>query len=386
MSALVHEKNIYMLLILIFLTSLLVVAFAIPPIILLAFEKRLFDDPTESRKVHQHIVPNLGGVAIFTGFLFSACLFIPPTLLPQANILMAAGLILFMTGLKDDMIGLSPLKKFSAQTVSAAIIAFIANIRIKDLHGLLGIETLNEYASIVFTIIFIVAIINAFNLIDGIDGLAASLGIMLSLTYAFIFFQSGEIGWAYLSISLTGALVGFLFFNITPARIFMGDSGSLLLGFIAAVLSIKFINLAAISQLNFGLIPITSSLSVVFAILIIPIFDTTRVFTLRILKGNSPFVADSNHTHHRLLDLGLSHMQSTLVLTLINVMFVVMAIFFQRLGDVLLLPLIAGAVLVSNFALTIYVWRVRNKPAKPTFHLKKEKTFGEKVLEFTSEN
>ncbi|WP_316833813.1 MraY family glycosyltransferase [Pedobacter nutrimenti] len=384
-----HIKKEIMLLTIIFLTSLLLVVFAIPPIITLAVRKRLFDAPAESRKIHKRIIPNFGGVAIFTAFIFSCSLFIPTALLPHARLLMAAGLILFMIGLKDDMIGLSPLIKFGAQFANALIIAVIADLRIENLHGILGFDHLNYYASVALTVIVMVGVINAFNLIDGIDGLAASLGVMVSLTYAFLFFQAGEIGWAYLAIALTGALIGFLFYNITPARIFMGDCGSLVLGFISIVLSIKFLNLSDAKAISFGVVPITANLGLVLAVLIIPVFDTLRVFTLRMLNKKSPFTADSNHLHHRLLSLGLSHVQSTLILTVTNSLFVVMAVSLQFLGNAQLVGLIIATALCSNGLLTLYIGKYRRPIVVNTVTTGpavKEKSFGEQVLEKISEN
>lgn len=348
-----------MLFVLIFVTSLLVVAFAIPPIITVAFQKRLFDDPVESRKVHKRIVPNFGGIAIFSGFLFTCSLFIPSNLLPEGNILMAAGLILFLIGLKDDIVGLSPLIKFIAQFASAAILAVVADIRISTLQGMFGIYELPYLSSIFLTVFFIVGIVNAFNLIDGIDGLAGTLGIMLSLVYAFLFFRSAEPGWSYLSLSLTGALLGFLFYNVTPAKIFMGDSGSLLLGFIAAVLSIKFLEVGKGNNGHFGSLTLSANLALVVAILIIPIFDTLRVFTLRILRNTSPFTADNNHLHHRLLFLGLSHIQATLVLVVCNIIFVIMALTFQHFGNSQLIGLLMLAILTVNGMLSLYIERYK---------------------------
>jgi UDP-N-acetylmuramyl pentapeptide phosphotransferase/UDP-N-acetylglucosamine-1-phosphate transferase len=378
---------------------LLVVAFAIPPVITVSFQKRLFDNPSESRKIHKRIIPNFGGIAIFTGFLFTCSLFIPTSLLPEANILMGAGLILFMTGLKDDIVGLSPLVKFIAQFTSAFIIAMVANLRIVDLHGIMGVNVMPYYASITLTVFFIVGIVNAFNLIDGIDGLAGSLGVIFSLLYAYMFYRAGAMGWSYLSLSLTGALIGFLFFNVTPARIFMGDSGSLMLGFVAAVLSIKFMGLGANSDIMIGSIHITAVAGLVVAILIIPIFDTLRVFTLRILRNTSPFTADSNHLHHRLLFLGLSHVQATLVLSVTNVLFIVMALSLQHLDNTQLVSLLVLTILCINGGLSVYIEYYKKSlsavstpkpfPEKIDFTEAKsqhKKSFGEEILEKISEN
>lgn len=376
-----------MLLTLIFLTSLLMVCFSIPAIINLAFRKRLFDKPSELRKVHKRIVPNFGGIAIFTAFLFSCSLFIKSELLPEVNILMAGGLILFMIGLNDDIVGLGPLKKFIVQFASALIIALAADIRITSLHGLLGYEELNYYTSVFLTVLFIVGIVNAFNLIDGIDSLAASLGTFVSLIYAYLFWNAGYLGWSYLSIALTGSLVGFLFFNVSPARIFMGDSGSLLLGFVCVVLSIKFIDVAASTPVKFGTTNIEAGFGLVLAVLIIPIFDTLRVFALRVIRNRSPFKADNNHLHHRLLFLGLSHMQSTLVLVVVNILFVIMAVSFQNIGNTQLVSLIILTVLATNGMLSLYIERFKKgllsrAKSEPVV----VKSFGEEILEKITEN
>jgi len=381
-----------MLFTLIYLTSLLVVAFAIPPIITVSLRKRLFDDPNESRKIHKRIIPNFGGVAIFTGFLFSCSIFIPSQVLPEANVLMAGGLVLFMIGLKDDIIGLSPGIKFVAQFASAFIVAMVANIRISDLHGIFGFYDIPYYASITLTVFFIVGIVNAFNLIDGIDGLAGSIGLILSVVFGVLFFKSGDLGWAYLATALAGALLGFLFFNVTPARIFMGDSGSLLLGFIAAVLSIKFMTVSLTENVLAGPFVITSGAGLVTAILVIPVFDTLRVFTLRIMRGTSPFTADSNHIHHRLLSLGLSHVQATLVLASVNTVFIIAALSLQSIGDAQLISLMMLLMLSLNGVLSLFINRFKRNslllPDSPNAikPAKSEKSFAERVLEKISEN
>lgn len=379
-----------MLLLSTFLFSFLIVSFLIPSIIDLAFKKRLFDDPTDQRKVHKRIVPNFGGIAIFTGFLLSCSLFISPELMPEANKLMAGGLILFMIGLNDDLIELGPKIKFTAQFISAFIIVIMADIRIENLQGFIGVYELEYITSVCFTLIVIVGIVNAYNLIDGIDGLASSLGIVLSVLYAYLFWHSGHMGWAAVSISMTGALLGFLLFNVTPARIFMGDSGSLLLGFIAIVLSIKFIDISSRETVQFGTIDLTSNLGLVLAILIIPVFDTIRVFTLRMVRNTSPFKADSNHLHHRLLFLGFSHMQATLILVVVNILFILMAVSLQYLGSTQLISALVLTILTINGLLSVYINNYRkNLLSKVSVEGNKsasKKTFADEVIEQISEN
>lgn len=372
---------------LIFLTSLSLVAFSIPAIINLAFKKRLFDNPSELRKVHKKIVPNFGGIAIFTGFLFTSSLFIKAELLHESNALMAGGLILFMVGLNDDIVGLGPLKKFIVQFISSFIIALVANIRIDNLYGFLGVNELDYYASIALTVFVIVGVVNAFNLIDGIDGLAASLGVFASVTFSYLFWNAGYLGWSYLAMALSGSLIGFLFFNVSPAKIFMGDSGSLLIGFVVVVLGLKFIQVSGAAPVKFGSVEVTSAPAFVLAVLIIPIFDTLRVFTLRIMRNRSPFTADNNHLHHRLLFLGFSHMQSTLVLVVTNLLFVVLAVSCQNLDNTQLISLLALTALAVNGGLSLYIDRFkRSLLQRSKSDAVVVRDYGDEILEKITEN
>lgn len=343
----------------IFLSSFLVVFTIIPPLIKVTSRSRLFDAPSELRKIHTSAVPNAGGIAIFIGFLFSCLIFIPLNLLPQANVLMASAMLIFIMGLKDDIDSLEPYKKFVAQFAAALMIVFLADIRITSLYGTFGINELSYQVSAGLTVFSFVGVVNAYNLIDGIDGLASSLGILLCTLYAYLFFQVEQLGYAYLAASFAGALIGFLFFNFSPAKLFLGDSGSLLLGFIAAILSIKVLNTDLAGRFVSVEPHIASIPGLVAAILIIPVFDTLRVFTIRIRKGLSPFTADSNHLHHRLLSLGLNHMQATAILLLINLLFIILAFLLQELGNNLLIMVIALIMLIINSLLSLMIYRAK---------------------------
>lgn len=341
-------------LLLIFCSSLALSALVIPTIIQVAIKRRLFDVPMESRKVHKRIIPNLGGVAIFSGFMFTQQLFIHGAGIPALNQVLMCGSILFMLGLKDDIIGLSPFKKFVVQFAAALVIVAIGDIRIMNLHGFLFIEQLNYPFSITLTVFIVVGIINAFNLIDGVDGLAGLLGLIMSLTFAYLFFNANETEWAYLAISLAGAIGGFLIFNISPAKIFMGDSGSLMIGFFAAIMGVHFVNIAESKPINLGFSTISSSVGLILSVLIIPIFDTARVFTLRIINNSSPFKADRNHLHHRLLAIGLSHFQVTASLAAITIGFIVTALLLQDAGNNQLVATLGIMIIMGNIGLTLF--------------------------------
>ena len=333
----------------------------IPPIIKITSKSKMFDEPSESRKVHKKLVPNSGGIAVFIGFLFSCLIFIPYNLLPQANVLMATAMLVFITGLTDDIDAINPLKKFISQFLAALMVSILADLRIVSLYGILDIYELSYNVSVVFTVFSFVGVVNAFNLIDGIDGLAGALGVILTVVYCYLFFKVGQLGYAYLSISLAGALIGFLYFNITPAKIFMGDSGSLLLGFIAAVLSIRIMENDIMNKLMLGDLQLNAGAGVVAAILVIPVFDTLRVFAMRIYKGTSPFTADNNHLHHRLLALGLSHIKATSILVLVNVLFILMSILLQEIGNTRLIGLITLCALTINGFISLLLIRRNRK-------------------------
>jgi UDP-GlcNAc:undecaprenyl-phosphate GlcNAc-1-phosphate transferase len=306
-----------------FLTSLLIVVFGIPSIITVAKLKGLYDNPN-SRKIHTSKIPRLGGLAIIAGFAIAASLWgLTDGSTGKLQYMQAALIILFFSGLKDDIIVISPVKKLISQIVAAAIVIFGDNIRITGFYGFMGIEEMPYLVSVGFTLFTIIVITNAFNLIDGVDGLAGGIGFIASTTFGMWFSFIDETGWAILSFALSGALLGFLVFNYNPAKIFMGDSGSLTIGFLLSILAIRFIEFNHSSYDS--VYKVASAPAIAIGILIIPLFDTIRVFVIRMIKKQSPFQADQNHMHHSLIKIGLSHREVCLILYLVNVSFVCIA-------------------------------------------------------------
>lgn len=325
--------------------SFIISFLAIPVILQIADLKKLYDVPDE-RKVHTHAVASLGGVAIFGGFLLASLLSIQGALNPEFQYFFAAALVIFFLGLKDDLIVLSASKKFVGQMIAASILIHLGGIRLDSMHGLFGFEQLPEGFGLALSYLTIIVIINSFNLIDGIDGLAASLGVLTMLIFGTYFFAINYQAYALLSYALAGSLVAFLIFNHPPAKIFMGDSGSLMIGLVNAILVIKFINVATDPAV---LIPINSAVAIGFSILIIPLLDTLRVFATRIFYGKSPFTPDRNHIHHLMLGRGLSHAAITLLCVSINIAFVVLAYTFRSWGSTILL-LVMLALACTGFA------------------------------------
>ena len=339
-----------------FLFSCIITLYAVPSLIKLAYKKRLFDDPAlEERKIHKYRTPNLGGIAVLIAFAFTACLCIPGKVLPYANYIFASGLLIFSVGLKDDLAALNPYKKFLGQTVTALIVVYFADIRLTSFYGVFGIQDIHPVVSYPVTSLLIVFIINAFNLIDGINGLLGCVSMIVSLTFGYIFFRMEEYGLAILAVSMAGAVLGFLRYNLGKARIFMGDAGAYTIGFIISVLAIQFIELNKPGEAAALADPFSHAVpAVAIAILIVPIFDTLRVIVIRLSQGKSPFTADRNHLHHRLLDTGMSHTQATLVLSAFNIVMIGTALSFHFIGTMELLILIGIVALLMNTMLWLY--------------------------------
>jgi UDP-GlcNAc:undecaprenyl-phosphate/decaprenyl-phosphate GlcNAc-1-phosphate transferase len=337
--------------IIILLASFLMVCFAIKKIIYIAHQKHLFDEPVENRKVHLTRTPNLGGVAIFCVFFLIGSIFITDKSISNINYLIAAAVILFALGLTDDLVGIAPLKKLIVQVLVALLVTTIAHIRFESLYGIFGIQQLPYWASIFVSTFFILFLVNAINLIDGINALAGSIGLLCCLIFSYFFWQLNAVGFLYLSIGMSGCLAGFLLFNITPAKIFMGDTGSLFLGFILAVFSIRFLELSAANHVLAKTASAISTPAIVLALLVIPIFDTVRVFTIRLVNKKSPFNADRNHIHHLLLDLKLSHLQATCILVAVNISAVLLVYLLGAIKAEFIFLIVTSYVLILFFFL-----------------------------------
>ncbi len=342
--------------------AFIITFFAIPVIIQIAKTKKLFDEPDE-RKVHKEVIPTLGGVGIFAGFIIAILMCVPNDLALAADVnklkyFAASAIVIFFLGLKDDIMDLSATKKFIGQIIAAGIIVRFGSIYLNNMHGFLGITTIPYYASVFLTIFTIIVITNSFNLIDGVDGLAGSLGLVTSLVFGIYFYFAKEYTYSVMAFSLTGATAGFLIYNYSPAKIFMGDTGSLLLGLINAVLVIKFINVAGSEGNNFSL---HASPALGYAILSVPLFDTLRVFSLRILDRRSPFSADRMHVHHYLLDLGFSHKQIVASSILSTLVFIGVAFILRDFNT----TVIVGILLVMSSTIIGIIYYFKQKAKLP---------------------
>lgn len=356
-----------------FITAFTLTYFAIPSVIRVARIKNLTDEPGE-RRSHSESTPSLGGIAIFAGTLFSIMLWTPfqntfDTSGGGIQYILCSFIIIFLIGAKDDIDPISPTKKLIGELLAASILVFKADVTIElGLEDILGLDNIPYFVSVFLTIFTILVIINAFNLIDGINGLSGSLTTLISLTLGIWFLLVKRYDLAIVAFSTAGAVIAFLKYNFTPAKIFMGDTGSLLIGLVCSILTIEFIELnCLLSPGDIGYaFKINAAPAVAIGILVLPLFDTLRVFITRIVNGKHPLQPDRNHIHHLLIDAKLSHMQATSVLVIVNIIFIVMVFMLQRYTDntQIILLMILGIALLLMGSLYFSVQRQNKKLSK----------------------
>jgi len=344
-----------------FLLAAGIVWFSIPSIVHLSREKHLHKSASV-RDSHDGAVPTLGGAAIFIAFGITSLIFLKAAFLPDLKLFMVALIIIFMLGVKDDLMVLTAFQKFIGELIAFDLLIFFGNVRITDLHGFMGIHEITMITSLLLTMLISFGIINSMNLIDGIDGLASGIAIIAISTFGTWFWMTGQLELVILSTALIGALLSFFYFNVFSKKnkIFMGDTGSLVLGYILTFFVIKFCESAVTAKtvLNLRAAP-----AVAMGILAIPIFDTLRVFWIRILRRQSPFHADRMHLHHILIQSGLSHLKATFILMMMNI-FLILIAFAMQLFTANIIYIVIGL-----FVICVLMTEVFN-------HLKRKTTTG----------
>lgn len=316
---------------LLFLLTLLVGSFLgsyllFPKVIAISNTKSLMAQPN-SRSSHTNKTPNMGGLVFFIAFIF-AVYFAQKWDPTQIGLAMVPGLmVLFIIGLKDDLMTVSPLTKIVAQCIAISFTLLHPAFHIEALHGFMGIEQVPVVLMLPLSAFLMLSIINAFNLIDGIDGLASIVGIVIFSVLGFLFYLLEHYYFTVLSVVIIGSLVAFLFFNLsTKKKIFMGDTGSMLIGFVMACAVIRIFSIPRmyLKELPFMMENVHL---VILALLVVPFFDMTRVFSIRALNKKSPFSADRNHIHHIFIDyFHLSHRRTSIFIGCINVCFIALFI------------------------------------------------------------
>ena len=340
-----HFPIFYVKIILGFLASFLITYFTVPTIVKISKRKNLMDEPG-LRSSHLRKIPNLGGIAIFYSIGICASIF-AYELFDSYKFLFASLVVLLYIGVMDDIVVMRAYRKLIAQILVSSLIVLGSDVRIRNLFGVFGVYELNYFLSVIFSIFTFIILINAFNLIDGIDGLSGSYSVVCSALFGISYFRLGEYNYplVVLSVVIIGSVLAFLYYNLSNYRtkkIFMGDTGSMVLGFLLAFTAICFIDIfidkkiPGVPRYHLQTAPV-----IAVAILILPIVDTMNVILIRLANKKSPFEADKNHIHHKLLSLGFTHRRSTFYIMLYYLFVVAVAYYFRHLNvNVLLLIVI----------------------------------------------
>lgn len=336
-----------------FTFSFLITFACIPIIVKISRRKNLMDEPG-TRSSHLRKVPNLGGVAIFFSLGVCAPIF-AYQLFDTYKFLFPSLVILFYIGVCDDITVVRAYKKLLIQILVSALIVVGSDVRIRSFFGLFGVNELNYFVSVIFSILTFVILINAFNLIDGIDGLAGGYSVLSSLLFSISFFWLGEYNYPLVIFCaiIIGAVLAFLYYNLSVSRvkkIFMGDTGSMILGFLLAFTAIGFIDVFIAGKgLGKPYYHLQTAPIIAVAILILPIIDTLTVIIIRVSQRKSVLEADKNHIHHRVLELGFSHRRSTLYICLYYLIIVVVTYFMRHQNINILLLTIFAIGFVGSF-------------------------------------
>lgn len=313
---------------LIVMGSFLAAYIIIPKIIWIVNHRELIDHPQE-RSSHKKDTPTMAGVAFFLTLIL-ALFFLKNWDIDGVSLnLIAALTIIFFIGLKDDLVVSSPRAKLGSEILAILFVLLCSCMQVTAFHGFLGIDNIPLWFAYSFGTVMVLTIINSFNLIDGIDGLASTVGLVIFSVYAVIFYTTGLYFYFLLCISLIAMLLAYLRYNFSGTKkIFMGDTGSLIIGFCIGFFSLRFLAMdaALFSEFSFH---IENKLIIIAAILYIPLLDTFRVIGVRLLNKKSPFYPDRNHIHHILIDSGLSHIKSSLFLGFLNLLMVGLFIFLS---------------------------------------------------------
>ncbi len=343
----------YKFAILCFITAFVVTMLCIPVIIKLAKKYSLYDMPNE-RKEHVFPIPTMGGIAVVAGMMTALFMWLPARYEAMQVSFFFSIVVIFCMGIMDDIKDVSARYKFLIQ-IGLAILMATSGIRITSFDGLFGIYDLPLPAQYTFTLLTIVGVTNAFNLIDGIDGLAGGLGFMSLTTLGIFLTLNRDFTSALIAFSLAGGIVAFLYFNLNPARIFLGDTGSLVLGFSISVLCIRLMQVNSVTTLPH--VPLF-----ILGIVFIPVFDTMRVFAIRIWKGKSPFQADKTHIHHLLTNAGFSHVFASRLICCLHGFILIEVYWIREMKEEYILLILVSFMLIAT-AILKNIRALLKKPA-----------------------
>ena len=311
----------------------------------------LFEKPGD-HKIHQDFTPSMGGICIILGVIFTLLISFHLQEWIHLKYFFVAMAIMVITGLRDDILALDPVRKLIGQFLPILILVVFGNVYLNSFYGTFDSVVFPTGLGWLITIFTIIILTNAYNLIDGLDGLAGTIGFVILLFFGCWFYFAGYPYLSILAFAFCGSILAFLIFNWQPSKIFMGDTGALAIGLLLSYLSIHFININYSLPQNHPA-HFEASIGTAVCVLIIPIFDTLRVIILRLRRFESPFHADRNHLHHQFLNLGFSHSGATLILGGLNISFMGLAWILRNNSDRLILPVAIAICLVINQILKV---------------------------------
>lgn len=344
----------------------LVLTFLLMPLFVKFLMRIQILDKGGRRKIHKGTIPSMGGIIIFISFLLAMIFWQPFGVLGEGRFVTAALMLMALIGIRDDIVPLPAMIKLLVQIVAASMVVVVADVKLVSFYGLFGIYDLAPWLSYFLSIMFIIFVTNAFNLIDGVDGLAGTIAFFAFSFLSLWNYWVGNIEVAVFLACFVGALLGFLYYNWQPASIFMGDTGSLPLGFVLAVFTLEFITfngaLPAESTYKFHAV-----LSAGVAIVLLPVFDTTRVFLLRLSQKRSPFNPDKQHTHHAVMRKVQTHAKTVRIMVFTYLLIAGIVLFISWKGWVvdwvLLLGLLAVLILIDYYLVYLLTHLHKDKSA-----------------------
>ncbi len=336
------------------------ISFLLFPVIIKIFKQLKWFDTPGTHKIHSEFVPSMGGVSILMGSSLALLMALPLQQWITMKYFFISMALMFLIGLRDDVLALSPRQKLFSQFLPVFVLVFLDNVTLVSFYGLIDQGNFSQPVSYLISLFTVIIITNAYNLIDGIDGLAGTVGVLASFFFGTWFYLADQPYLSLIALCICGALMAFLLFNWQPSSIFMGDTGALTVGLILSFFAIRFINHNY--ELPAGhLAKFNASISTAICVLMVPIFDTFRVILLRLRRMQSPFHADHNHLHHKLLAMGLSHAGAVKWLFSMQLFFIGAALLLKSQSDRVLLPMVIIVCLLISFVLK---WK---QPSPPNF-------------------
>ncbi|WPR77506.1 MraY family glycosyltransferase [Algoriphagus sp. NG3] len=352
-----------------FLSSL-VIGIMFYPVLISVFQRYQISDIPGGRKIHQDKIPSMGGIGFFVAVAISTAIWGWEFPNMQTPYLLGGITIMFFVGLRDDIVELSASRKILGQLIAVLLVVVVADIRIRGFHGFLGIGEFNLYFSYAFSAFTLLALTNSFNLIDGLDGLAGTIASLVFSLLGVWFFYQGYYSFAILCFTFLGAVMSFLIFNWHPAKIFMGDTGSLTLGFTLGSLILAFMEYNLVLPAG-HVWKFEPSFAAGVALMMYPLYDMGRVFARRISQGKGPMTPDKSHVHHFLMRIGLKHDQVALLLGTLQFAVILLVFLLKDFSDNLVLPIIVGISMILGYRLDAVTVR----------YLKKKVLLQPKILE-----